>query len=147
MSRRKREEAMIYQQAVANALKNEENDEAKRYHRAQLEETKRHNIVEEETKDRVDISKKEYKEDISLKSLSEKLGYEEHYISRCFNRYFDRNFKSFINELRISFAIEYMNQNPDSTITQIALSSGFQSVRSFNRAYKNVVGTTPKHSK
>ena len=62
MSRRKREEAMIYQQAVANALKNEENDEAKRYHRAQLEETKRHNIVEEETKDRVDISKKEYLE-------------------------------------------------------------------------------------
>ena len=88
-----------------------------------------------------------YKEDISLKGLAQKLGYEEHYLSRCFNKYFNKNFKSFINELRISFATECINQNPDLTITQIALASGFQSVRSFNRAYKNIMGTTPKKSK
>ncbi|MBE6761577.1 MAG: AraC family transcriptional regulator [Ruminococcaceae bacterium] len=95
----------------------------------------------------LNIITERYKEDISLKGLAKELGYEEHYISRCFNKYFGKNFKAFINELRISFAIEYMNKNPNLTITQIALASGFQSVRSFNRAYKTIMGTTPKNSK
>jgi len=95
----------------------------------------------------LEIISEHYTENITLKELSYKLGYEEHYISRCFNKYFNKNFKSFINELRLSYAIESISKNPDVTITEIALTSGFQSVRSFNRVYKNIMGHSPSHYK
>lgn len=88
-----------------------------------------------------------YTEDISLKTLAAESGYEEHYISRCFHKYFKKNFKQFINEMRISKALEYMTLNPDAQIIDIAFTSGFQSVRNFNRVFKQITGNTPKEHK
>ena len=88
-----------------------------------------------------------YTENISLKTLASETGYEEHYLSRCFHRYFNKNFKQFINEMRISKAMEYMLANPNASIIDVAFSSGFQSVRNFNRIYKNITGTTPTENK
>ena len=89
-----------------------------------------------------------YTENITLTSMAEHLGYEPHYLSRCFHRAFDKNFKEFVNEYRIARASELLNKaDGDISITDIAYQSGFQSVRSFNRVYKNSLGKEPRRIK
>ena len=49
----------------------------------------------------------------------------------------------FINELRINDAIEKL-KNTDNKILDIALDTGFDSLSTFNRAFKHFTGTTPR---
>ena len=72
------------------------------------------------------------------------MGYEEHYLSRCFHNCFAMNFKQFVNEYRIQFARRLLEQQPPLPITEIAYMSGFGSVRNFNRVYRAIVGTEPR---
>ncbi|MBE7087297.1 MAG: helix-turn-helix domain-containing protein [Clostridiales bacterium] len=84
-----------------------------------------------------------FKEDISLDTASKELGYEKHYLSRCFHQVIPMNFSKYINTLRVDFASELL-QNTDMSITEIALESGFQSIRNFNRVFCEVTGKTPR---
>lgn len=83
-----------------------------------------------------------FKENISLETASAALGYEKHYLSRCFHSVIPMNFSKFVNSLRIDYATELM-QYSNLTIAEIALESGFQSVRTFNRIFLNLTGKTP----
>ncbi len=86
-----------------------------------------------------------YTENITLSEMARALGYEEHYLSRCFHRYFDKNFKQFINEYRIQYALQLMSDpGCRRSLTEIAYLSGFQSVRNFNRVYKESEGRAPR---
>ena len=79
--------------------------------------------------------------------MAQSLGYEEHFISRRFNNFFHKNFKQFINERRIHSA-KYLLAVKDSelTMTDIAYQCGFQSVRNFNRVFRNIMGYPPSKS-
>lgn len=86
-----------------------------------------------------------YKEDITLDGMAKALGYESHYISRCFHTYLNKNFKQFVNEYRINYAKHLIaSRSGNMSMTEIAFASGFQSVRNFNRVYKNIEGTEPR---
>ena len=84
-----------------------------------------------------------FREDITLKSAAQALGYEEHYLSRCFHTVIPMHFSRYVNLYRVDAAAELM-QDTDLPITEIALKSGFQSIRSFNRVYREVTGRTPR---
>lgn len=88
-----------------------------------------------------------YTENISLTAMAEALGYEPHYLSRCFHRLFDKNFKQFINEYRLHHARQLL-ADPTNTLSviDIAYASGFQSVRNFNRVYRESEGTEPRRT-
>ena len=45
-----------------------------------------------------------YRENITLDDMARALGYERHYISRCFHEHLSKNFKQFVNEYRINYA-------------------------------------------
>ena len=81
--------------------------------------------------------------EISMRELSEELGYEYHYLSFLFNDCFGMNFKSFINALRYEVACRLL-KDKEKDITQISDECGFGSVRSFNRIFKQMSGTTPR---
>ena len=86
-----------------------------------------------------------FTENITLHEMAQALGYDESYISRSFHAFFKKNFKQFVNEYRIHYARELLAQyGRDKTMTEIAYMSGFQSVRNFNRAYRNIVGSQPR---
>ena len=85
-----------------------------------------------------------YTEDIKLSDLASTLGYEEHYISRLFNSIFKKRFTVLVNEYRVFHARRMILENKDKTLSEIALASGFGSVRNFNRVYKMVMGVSPK---
>lgn len=83
-----------------------------------------------------------YQEDITLKTLSDAISYDYHYISRIFNETFKMNFKMLVNQYRCENA-SILLLNTRKTISEIALSCGFQSVRSFNRVFYEYSSLTP----
>ncbi|MDE5896899.1 MAG: AraC family transcriptional regulator [Clostridia bacterium] len=84
-----------------------------------------------------------YSNDITLKETAQHLGYEVHYLSRCFHKYFNFNFKEYVNQLRISEAKD-MLLTTNTPITAIAINCGFSSIRNFNRTFINECGVSPK---
>ncbi|MBP3333018.1 MAG: helix-turn-helix transcriptional regulator [Clostridia bacterium] len=83
-----------------------------------------------------------YKEEISLVNMAQELGYEPHYLSRVFSMNVKINVRKYINLYRIDNAKERLINTSDS-IASIALESGFQSIRNFNRVFLSYTGMTP----
>lgn len=80
--------------------------------------------------------------DISLSGMANALGYDYEYLSRLFNRALRVNFKTLVNQYRCERA-QHLLSSTDDTVTEIALASGFQSIRSFNRVFKEITGNPP----
>lgn len=80
--------------------------------------------------------------DISLQSLSQAIDYDYEYLSRVFNKIFGQNFSSLVNQYRCNKA-QQLIATTNQTLAQIATNSGFQSVRTFNRVFKSIVGKSP----
>ncbi len=83
-----------------------------------------------------------YRSKVGLSDLAETLGYNYHYLSKCFHRNFGMSFTEFLNSYRLDAALTLLTET-DKDITEIALESGFQSIRSFNEYFKSRIGTTP----
>ena len=83
-----------------------------------------------------------FTKDIKLKNIAKEFGYDYSYISSFFNRNFGMDFSSFVNGYRISFAKSLLEKT-DLTITEIAMKSGFTTIRNFNLVFKEIVGVTP----
>ena len=78
----------------------------------------------------------------SLFDIAEKLGYNYHYLSKKFNKTFSMSFTEYLNSYRLEQALTLLTET-DFNITEIAIESGFQSIRSFNEIFKQHTGTTP----
>jgi ligand-binding sensor domain-containing protein/AraC-like DNA-binding protein len=87
--------------------------------------------------------------DLSLASLSARLGITPRDLSRIINERLNRNFWALVNSYRIGEARMMIKDtaNGDHTILDIALEVGFNSLAAFNRAFKKFTGMTPSHYK
>ncbi len=83
-----------------------------------------------------------YKDPITCAGMAAYLGYEPHYLSRRFNKLFGSGFCEFLSRYRVDAARELLG-NRAFSVTQVAFECGFQSVRSFNRAFKGLTGVSP----
>lgn len=86
-----------------------------------------------------------YTENITLQKMSAELGYESHYLSRYFHSKISLNFSQYVNWYRVDLATDLLNHT-DLPMTEIASRSGFQSISSFNRVYKEFTGDTPSRA-
>lgn len=84
-----------------------------------------------------------FRENLTQRQMARDLGYEPHYLSRYFNSFFGRSFRTLLNEYRINYAKSLMSR-PGISLSSVALESGFQSVRSFNRAWLESEGEEPR---
>lgn len=94
-------------------------------------------LVEEEEK---------YKSpDLTLKSLSQTLNVSTQVLSMVINQRSRQNFNSFINTFRIAEATRFFREEKYNhlTIASIAFEVGFNSISSFNTAFKKQTGKTP----
>lgn len=85
--------------------------------------------------------------DISLHKLGELTGHSKHIISASINTYAQMNFNNLINYYRVQKAKEILGNEASSkfTISSIAYDTGFNSLSSFNAAFKKFTKTTPSH--
>ena len=84
-----------------------------------------------------------YRENISLDSMANDLHTSKYYISRLFGDKIKISFNDYINMLRINDAKEYLIKTDDS-ITQIGINVGYNTIRSFNRAFLSQTGMQPR---
>ena len=78
----------------------------------------------------------------NLMALAKELGYDYAYLSRHFRATVGISFPRYVNMYRIDHAC-YLLENTEQSILECALESGYTSVRSFNRNFKEYLGMTP----
>lgn len=83
-----------------------------------------------------------FREDISLSVVSKKLNISKFYISHIFPQKTGVSFFDYITTLRLQDAC-YNLVYTDMSVTEAALTSGFASIRSFNRVFRAKTGLTP----
>jgi AraC-like DNA-binding protein len=98
--------------------------------------------TEEKLKRIFEFIRENYTSDISREGLAAAVGMNPNYFSSQFKEYTGKKINDYINELRINDAIERLN-NREEKIIDVALSTGFDSLSTFNRAFKNVTGMNP----
>jgi len=84
-----------------------------------------------------------FKENISLKSIAKKLGYNEKYLSHSLYSLTGAHFSKLLSVYRIEHAKKLLIANKASTISEIAFGSGFSALNTFNRVFKDFTGMTP----
>lgn len=87
-----------------------------------------------------------YKENISVESVADALHISRCHLSRVFNKRINMNFCDYINSLRLIDAVN-MLESKETSITEIAFSSGFSTLRTFNRAFLKRYGVSPTEYK
>lgn len=92
------------------------------------------------SKQLLEYLEKHFTEDLTSKEVAEYFSYDHSYFCRKFKKIFMQSFSDYLNGFRVSKAKE-MLQN--SSVSEVAVSSGFQSISYFSRVFKNVTGQTP----
>ncbi|HEO8418590.1 helix-turn-helix domain-containing protein [Niallia sp. FSL W8-0635] len=85
-----------------------------------------------------------FTEELSLKDLSQKFGYDYSYLSRFFTKILKVPFVEFLNGHRVTLASQLL-KTTDSKITEIADIVGYRNIRSFNRNFEKIMNTTPSN--
>ena len=67
------------------------------------------------------------------------------YFSRFFHNITGISFVKYLNCVRVEKAVEYLHNNLDLTMAEIADLCGFQTIRNFNRIIKDYTGYSPKN--
>lgn len=83
-----------------------------------------------------------FKNDIHLDDLQNELHVNKYYISHLFKEKFKMGFNEYIHNLRIREACKILNKS-DETVTSIATTVGYNTVRNFNRVFQKSMGVTP----
>lgn len=83
-----------------------------------------------------------YQRDCSLQELSAQLSYDYYYLSKFFIRNTGISYHDFVNEYRVSSACNLL-VDAERPIKDIARQCGFDSLRSFNRVFRQRRRITP----
>ena len=83
-----------------------------------------------------------YKNNLTLSDVSNYVGFSNSHFSRSFKKATEKNFHSYLCEYRIKQAEKFLFSH-NLTITQLAHLTGFNSIVTFNRCFKQVKGCSP----
>lgn len=83
-----------------------------------------------------------YMEELNLEDIAKSIGFSKYHFSRLFKQYTNYTFCTYICRRRIKVAEELLLK-PDLSITEVALQSGFPSISTFNRVFKQQKSCTP----
>lgn len=85
--------------------------------------------------------------DLSLDKLALSSGLNKYHISETLNNYAQKSFYQYINEYRIRFVLERMQQLQEQELPVnmlvLAYDAGYKAKSSFNRYFKEITGLTP----
>ncbi len=83
-----------------------------------------------------------YMEDLDLDTIAASIGFSKYHFTRLFKQYTGYTFCDYVNCRRIKIA-ESLLSKLDYSITEVALLSGFPSISTFNRLFKQQNNCTP----
>lgn len=82
-------------------------------------------------------------DDLSQNTMAKMAGISRDYFSRIFKNVTGKNYSKWLNMIRLEKAAELLSQN-DISLTEVAMFSGFQSISSFNRVFREEMGMSPR---
>ena len=82
-------------------------------------------------------------DDLSQSAMAKMAGISRDYFSRIFKNITGMNYNKWLNTIRLEKATELLSQDA-LTLTEIAMMSGFQSIPSFNRVFRDEKGMAPR---
>ncbi len=83
-----------------------------------------------------------YTEELNLEKVASLAGFSKFHFSRLFKQYTSLTFNEYLNHRRLKTAEELL-AIPNLSITEISLRSGFTSLSTFNRLFKQIKHCTP----
>lgn len=89
----------------------------------------------------IEYMEKNFARKLSLEEVASSLYISKYTLSRLFNKKLKSGFNTYLNTLRVRNAIELMEKRKN--ISEAAYESGFENLRTFNRAFKAVTKMTP----
>ena len=81
--------------------------------------------------------------DLSLRTLSEVLSENPHYVSQVISQELNTSFYELVNHYRVEQAKRLLRDTPDETVLSIAMNVGFNSKSAFHAAFRRSTGCTP----
>ena len=80
---------------------------------------------------------------LTIEEISRVLNTNRTYVSRLVNLYYGMTFRDYLNQRRLEYSKQLMNDEPDASLDYIAAKSGFQSSTQFIRKFRETEGLTP----
>ncbi len=84
-----------------------------------------------------------FRENITLSSLARALYVSPYSVSRIFASAFRTNFNGYLNDIRVEYVCEMLRRT-DKSVTEIYEDAGFESQRTFNRAFRERMRMSPR---
>ncbi len=82
-------------------------------------------------------------EDITIEKLAGLSGFSESHFIRLFKQFTSITYYDYLNQCRINRAKHLLATEPNLSVTDISLQSGFSSIATFNRLFKKQVKCSP----
>ena len=83
-----------------------------------------------------------YREEITLEDVADFVGFSRFYFSRSFKQQTGYSFRDYVTQRRVQIAMELLI-NTSKPMSQVAQESGFGSVATFNRVFRDSKNCTP----
>ena len=83
-----------------------------------------------------------YADNITLEFAASRMNFSNSHFSKTFKKLMGINFVTYLNLVRVERAASQL-RNTGKKITDVALSCGFNNIRTFNRVFKEITGYTP----
>jgi AraC-like DNA-binding protein len=87
-----------------------------------------------------------YNTNITLEEIAMVANFSAYYFTRFFKEATGMTFGKYVNNYRVAKAAEYLIDTND-TITEVVFKSGFGSIKTFNRVFKQIKGCSPSQYK
>lgn len=83
-----------------------------------------------------------FTENLTLEQVADLAGFSKYHFTRLFRQYADTSFYKYLNQKRIDYAKSLL-LDPDLSVIEVALASGFSSLSAFLRMFKLINHCTP----
>lgn len=84
-----------------------------------------------------------YPSDMSISDVARQTGIGERYLRKLFSQYLDLSPLDYLNQVRISKAIELL-RNTEMSVKEVCFACGFRSPQYFSRIFKQQMGISPR---
>ncbi len=92
--------------------------------------------------DLLDFINLHYSEELNLESMAARMGFSKFHFSRLFKQYTNLTFNDYLNFRRLKAAEELL-ANPALSIIEVSMRSGYSSISTFNRLFRQMKHCTP----
>ena len=91
----------------------------------------------------VEYISRHFRENVTLTGMAHDLGVSPYALSRVFSGTFHQNFNKYLNGARLSYARSLL-RHTDQSVLDVSENSGFESLRTFNRVFREAERMSPR---